>query len=91
MFLIFEVSRFRLNAQSFKVARVKRVSKNRYVRGTYYWATPFSAVCRMFPNDIAHFCTVFAERNGDGGRNYKMSQKGAMNSRSSRCSIVCFH
>lgn len=78
---------FRLNIKSFKVTWVKHA---KIVRGTYYWATPFSAVCRMSPNDIAHFCTVFAERNGDGGRNYKMSQKGAMNSRSSRCSIICF-
>lgn len=34
----------------------------------------------MFPNDIAHFCAMFVERNGGGGRNYTMSQKGATNS-----------
>jgi len=53
----------------------KRVGKNRHVRETYYWATPFNVVCRMSPNDIAHFCTVFAERNGNGDRNYKCRKR----------------
>jgi len=41
----------------------------------------------MSPNDIVHFCTVFAERNECGGYNYKMSQKSATNLRGGRCCV----
>lgn len=43
--------------------RIKHIGKNHHVRKTS-WATPSTMVCRMSPNDIVHFCTVLAERNG---------------------------